>query len=270
MIRIVIITSLYLTSIVVFPIEAKIVNPIYEKISRNTVRIRIIKRSFDPDTGLPSIMLPPDKVFNEGIGFHIGKGHILVARHVINSVRGNDRSLFLDITTHTGKKIRKAKIGKCDPASELKSTDVCLLKTDFKGEGITLPRKDDLALLKDKIYGVLELDNQGVPTKKIRTGSFIDIKTMNKKENGQTNRGLELYKTSILTDGGYSGSPVFDIKTGKLLGMTTTKFRLGDKYKSGKVVIKKESAWVIPVKTIRRYLNSRNWKYTEIPRSWFY
>lgn len=242
---------------------------VYDLISKNVMRIRIIKRHLDPDTGKSSFLLPPDKLYSEGIGFHIGNGHIITARHVINSIRKGDRSLFLDITTHTGERIRKAKIGKCDSVTSLKSPDVCLLKTNFKGEGIKLPKEFFLSAVKGKSYGVLELTEEGIPNKVIRKGEYIRKFTVTKKINMKENNGLELYETSIPTVGGYSGSPVFDVKSGKLLGMTTT-VATRTKKKSGRVVSKKQNALVIPVKTIRKYLNSKNWKYEEIPRGWFY
>jgi hypothetical protein len=256
----------------IFSHADKVKDSVYKKISSNTVSVRIIKRHFDPDTGLPSIMMPPDEIFNKGIGFHIGKGNIITARHVINSIRSGDRSLFLDITTNTGEKIRKVKIGKCDAISNLKSPDICLLKTDFKGEGITLPREYALSALKNTTYGVLKIDSEGVPSKVIKSGKYLETVLMDKELGSKENNGLKLYEVSIQTIGGYSGSPIFNVQTGRLLGMTTTKLTVSSnpKDKDKKAVIKYENALVIPVKTIRKYLNSTNWKYEEIPRGWFY
>ena len=154
-------------------------------------------------------------------------------------------------------------MGRCNDAKdESKKPDICLLKTDSKKEGILVPRGFLTKPSKKSVYGIINKAD-GLLLDRVYSGPYLSTftpkaKPDNAESSTEWNVGIELYLIAAESEIGNSGSPVFNIANGNLLGMTTTisnkKNEDGGRYKTE----------VIPIQTIKKYIYSSGWKYRQM------
>ena len=231
-------------------------DPVCQKIKNNTVVIKIYEK-------LNPFKYPESQggeaVVNEGIGFFIGKGNLLTARHILD---GFDENLdqTISIKDSDGKTVKLTAMGRCNDAKdEGKEPDICLLKTDSKKEGILIPRGFLTKPNKKSVYGIINKAD-GLLLDRVYSGPYLNTfipkaKPVYTESSTKWNVGIELYLIGAESGIGNSGSPVFDIANGNLLGMTTTISK--DKNKNGG----RYQTEVIPVQTIKKYIYSSGWKF---------
>ena len=229
---------------------------IIELYKKNTYHVEVWRRFLNEKSGRENHTKPRELV-GEGIGFHIGKGHILTAEHIVRRLNRSEKGLFLIVRAPSGELVSDLHMGRCLPTKKGIMTDVCIIKGDISGEGIALPKHNYLfSPNKKHQYGVLLRDDES-GREKVLSGKFLEVRKSSKLDRNNILKGIDLFLTNIQTEVGYSGSPVFNLQTGELLGMTTSV----STYNGA------SGAQVIPVVTIRKYLNNKNWKFEKVPYS---
>lgn len=230
-----------------------------EKIRKNLITVEIWKRPINPKTGRRHFNVRDSRV-QKGMGFRIGKDYVLTARHLVESLLAEEKYTYLKMTTESGEVLKGLMISRCkDIKTKGKSVDLCLFRAPtLKGEGLEFPKTPNL-VPQNETFALINRSSHIAKPDQLLTGKFV--KEMKIEDKDLTlNTGIPMYRTSMPTGPQNSGSPVFNPKTGKLLGITTT----GVQVKKGKE--RYIEAEVIPSQVIRKFLNTPGWKSRKIPQ----
>lgn len=230
-----------------------------EKIKKNLITIEIWKRPINPKTGRRHFNVR-DSLVQKGMGFRVGKDYILTARHLVTSILKEEKYTYLKMITESGEILKGLMLSRCEDIKTIgKSIDLCLFKApSLTGVGLEFPKIPNL-IPKNETYAIINRSPHIGKPDQILTGEFV--KEMKIEDKDLTlNTGIPMYRTNTPTAPQNSGSPVFNPKTGKVLGITTT----GVKIKSGKE--SRVEAEVIPAEVIRKFLNTPGWKSKKIPQ----
>lgn len=230
-----------------------------EKIKKNLITVEVWKRPINPKTGRRHFNVR-DSLVQKGMGFRVGKDYVLTARHLVTSILNEEKYTYLKMITESGEVLRGLMLSRCeDIKAEGKSVDLCLFKAPtLKGEGLEFPKAPNL-VPKNEVYAIINRSPHIGKPDQILSGEFVkEMKIEDKKLT--LNTGIPMYRTNTPTAPQNSGSPVFNPKTGTLLGITTT----GVKIKSDKE--SRIEAEVIPAEVIRKFLNTPGWKSKKIPQ----
>jgi len=222
-------------------------------------RIEIYKTPIDPLTERRQIggNMSDEKIATLA-GFHIGKGYILTAAHAFDEFKKAFKSnnhlhgYKIKIIDHQNRLIPDIQLGKCGDALENSMPDVCILKaTLYEKSYFELPKEADIDPSESVNLGIINKSSHYSNINQLIEGRFQESFT----HKDGINQNVKLWVTTLKTDIGNSGSPVFDTDTGKILGMTTNSIKLEGVTR----------AEVIPIQFIRKYLNKKDWESKSIP-----
>jgi hypothetical protein len=222
--------------------------------------IEIWKKPIDPATGRRKIGVMKNERIATLSGFHIGRGYILTAAHAFadiqEAIQNNKQSGYLiKIFDYQNRPIPDLQIGKCGESFKNGKPDICVLKGELyeKQSFFELPKELNLDPTSSIDMGLINKSRHIYKQNALIQGSFQE--SLNHEDG--INKGIKLWITNIKTDIGNSGSPIFDLATGKVLGMTTNSIKIKGEQK----------AEVIPIQYIRSYLNEKDWKLKSIPEN---
>ena len=233
---------------------------IEEKIRVATLSIEVWKRPINKKTGRRNIF--DKEIFvSKGVGVHLGDGYILTAYHIVESVAKREEYTYIKIYTKSGNPVKELSLSKCNPDVKDLRIDVCLLKGKFLSEGeVSLPKDYNFEPNKKQVFGLINQVEELGKLGKVITGNFLKEVDLSKaKVKLKEIKNITLYQTDIPTRPGNSGSVVFDTKTGRILGLTTSREKTTRKYDDGTVKVF-HKAEVIPSSTIRKFLRIPGWK----------
>lgn len=203
---------------------------------------------------------PPIKY--RGTGFVVGNGRqIITNHHVIPETIDTDKKETLAIFTGRGKKAKalKAKIVRSDPEHDLVLLEISgnSLPAMKLGDGISIREGEEVAFTGfpiGMVLGLFPVTHKGIvsaitpvviPAHSARTLTARQIKRMRSR--------FEVYQLDAIAYPGNSGSPVYEIETGKVIGVVNSVFVKGTK----ESVLEKPSgiSYAIPVRYVNDLLN---------------
>lgn len=204
-----------------------------------------------------------DKLVSSLVGFHVGRGYIITAAHAFKEIKDiirNNKSqsgYSLKVYDHQNRPIYIDGIGKCGETYKDAEPDICVLKSKFisKMPFFELPKEIYLEPSQSVEIGLINKSIHIQGRDRLLKGNFV--KSLVRKEN--INSNIKLWRSTIRTNKGNSGSPVFDTFDGKILGMTTNSYKLETEEEKDK------KAEIIPTQYIRSYLNAKDWKLVPLP-----
>lgn len=193
-----------------------------------------------------------------GTGFVVGNGRqIITNHHVIPETIDTDNKETLAVFTGRGKKAKamKVKIVRSDPEHDLVLLEISgnSLPAMQLGDGINIREGEEVAFTGfpiGMVLGLYPVTHKGIvsaitpvviPAHSSRTLTAKQIKRMRSR--------FEVYQLDAIAYPGNSGSPVYEIETGKVIGVVNSVFVKGTK----ESVLEKPSgiSYAIPV----RYVN---------------
>lgn len=238
---------------------------IKKRIEKATYIVEVWKKPINEKTGRRKFAVK-DKLVARGVATALGKGYLLTAYHIMEPIVEKRKHHYVKVLSPERELVKGLAISRCKKNTEGTSPDLCLIKGD-------IPEKNSLNLPKDPFfspsdkepYGLINQNPSLAPVSSLLTGNFVKkVKLGKGSDKFQANQNIELFRMNIKTAKANSGSPVFNIKTGRILGLTTNAIELERKKPDGTVESWLETE-VIPSQTIRRYLNTPGWKSEKIP-----
>ena len=205
---------------------------------------------------------PPVKF--RGTGFAVGDGrHVITNYHVIPELNDIAEKESLAIFTGRGKKagVRKARLVRSDPDHDLALLEITgtPLPAMQLGNGHSVREGEDVAVTGfpiGMVLGLYPVTHKGIvaaitpiviPAISSRSLTAEQVKRMRNP--------FEVYQLDVVAYPGNSGSPVYNIENGKVIGVVNSVFVKGTK----ESVLEKPSgiSYAIPVKYVHDLLNNK-------------
>lgn len=234
------------------------------KIKEATLRVEVWRRPIRKDNGRRKFAAP-DKLISRGAAVVLGKGYILTAYHIMKEIVEETPHHYVRIFTSKGDRVKGLAVSRCEKLKGDKRPDLCLLKGNLKNHnGVELPKDILNEPSKDSVYALINQNENLGKIGELQKGKFKKIVKVDPNGEFDANKGIKLFRTNIKTAKANSGSIVFDIESGRILGLTTNGIKLKQKKTDGSIK-KWMEAEVIPSHTIRKYLNTPGWKSKPLP-----